>query len=172
LAPAAGKVYLETKKERRKKICTFKTFPKTHHCTTKRSPAPKNTRDPKQQSPSRLLESPELGTRISCLKENGKTLPLRIRPNSTPLKKDFKKKAGEEEKEEGGKNPKLQSKSIRRRKRETHLNPNCKAKQKKEGRSLDPKLQSRAGGGGGGGGGNQTCNCNQETATKSLDVKL
>ncbi len=112
MAPAAGKVYLETKKERCKKLCTFKTFPETHHCTTKRSLEPKNTRGPKQQSPSKLLESPELGTRISCLKENGKTLPLRIRPNSTPPKK----KAGEEETEEGGKTQNFKAKHKKKKK--------------------------------------------------------
>jgi hypothetical protein len=173
LAPAAGKVYLETKKERCKKLCTFKTFPETHHCTTKRSLAPKYTRGPKQQSPNKLLESPELGTRVSCLKENGKTLPLRIRPNSTPPKRLQKRSRRRRERRRGEK-PKTTKQSKRRRrrrrKRETHLNPNCKAKQKKEGRSLDPELQSRAEGGGRGGG-NQTCNCNQETATKNLRCK-
>jgi hypothetical protein len=172
LAPAAGKVYLETKIERCKKLCTFKTFPETHHCTTNRSLAPKNTRGPKQQSPSKLLESPQLGTRISCLKKNGKTLPLRIRPNSSRPKR-LQKKSRRRRESRRGEKPKTSKQSIRRRrrrrrrKRETHLNPNCKAKQKEEGRSLDPKLQSRAEGGG-----NQTCNCNQETATKSLDVRL
>ncbi len=105
LAPAEGKVYLETKKERCKKLCTFKTFPETHHCTTKRSLAPKHTRGPKQQSASKLLESPELGTRISCLKENGRTLPLRIRPNSTPPKR-LQKKSMRRRERRGGKKPK------------------------------------------------------------------
>jgi hypothetical protein len=117
LAPAAGKVYLETKKERCKKLCTFKTFPETHHCTTKRSLEPKNTRGPKQQSPSKLLESPELGTRISCLKENGKTLTLRIRPNSTPTKKTSKKKHEKKRKKKGEKTQNFKAKHKKKKKK-------------------------------------------------------
>jgi phage FluMu protein Com len=122
LAPAEGKVYLETKKERCKKLCTFNTFPETHHCTNKRSLAPKHTRGPKQQSPSKLLESPELGTRISGLKENGKTLPLRIRPNSTPPKR-LQKKSMRRRERRGGKNPKLQSLQKKKKKKKERNPP-------------------------------------------------